>query len=580
MQITDEFKNLSDEQYSQLAAAFKLSDDGFTAILNNLRQWGDIDFADPGLIRKALATDARSVTTNKKVSVEGEDEKVSRLYYGESTLRAETAEKTDTERKGLVKDLEVQGSIQLPSGADALIQAPSTVEGKDTGGLLKQFVADTKGTGNQMQNVMASLIKSGEYNKEDLEKIHQSIVDQNLLAGAKDADKSFEDIYSAAELQVTDPATEAANERLSSIDSTVSTIAGIVAAGKVGEGYLPDVAKQSAQLTKDLIGKSGIVDSWAQLFARGKDENGNAINNEADFKTLYDKLASVQTANDKYIQELEKGRQAAVEKYGEGSTEVAEFDTEIKAATDNAALIAQYLENAAQNYLKNMNQAQQVSNEAVNKLNELSSQNLTSEQTKTETANILTGLADKLQGLNWSPEQIQSYFKDQFAIDLKLDENGEFASKIGDQIKEQVSNLGDTEINAILNIQSISFSSFAKGHNNTPSAIRRVGTMARGSKRGYTINGRPTLTGELGPELVWEPRQNSAYMVGEHGPQFANISKNAVVWNAQQTKKIKKNSKGVSSLGTGARGIHSFGTMAGGNIGGTKISYAIICKIL
>ena len=162
MQITDEFKNLSDEQYSQLAAAFKLSDDGFTAILNNLRQWGDIDFADPGLIRKALATDARSVTTNKKVSVEGEDEKVSRLYYGESTLRAETAEKTDTERKGLVKDLEVQGSIQLPSGADALIQAPSTVEGKDTGGLLKQFVADTKGTGNQMQNVMASLIKSNQ----------------------------------------------------------------------------------------------------------------------------------------------------------------------------------------------------------------------------------------------------------------------------------------------------------------------------------------------------------------------------------------------------------------------------------
>ena len=173
LQITKDFKNLSDEQYSQLAAAFKLSDDSFTAILNNLRQWGDIDFADPGLIRKALATDARSVTTNKKVSVEGEDEKVSRLYYGESTLRAETAEKTDTERKGLVKDLEVQGSIQLPSGADALIQAPITVEGKDTGGLLKQFVADTKGTGNQMQNVMASLIKSGEYNKEDLEKIHQ-----------------------------------------------------------------------------------------------------------------------------------------------------------------------------------------------------------------------------------------------------------------------------------------------------------------------------------------------------------------------------------------------------------------------
>lgn len=110
----------------------------------------------------------------------------------------------------------------------------------------------------------------------------------------------------------------------------------------------------------------------------------------------------------------------------------------------------------------------------------------------------------------------------------------------------------------------------ATGQNNPNSAFHRVGTMARGSRSGYTISGRPTLTGEEGEELVWEPKQNKAYMVGLKGPQFANISKDAVVWNADQTKRIKKNSGSVGQIGTGARGIIPFGTMAGGT-GGLKI---------
>ena len=89
--------------------------------------------------------------------------------------------------------------------------------------------------------------------------------------------------------------------------------------------------------------------------------------------------------------------------------------------------------------------------------------------------------------------------------------------------------------------------------------------MARGSRRGYTISGRPTLTGEEGEELVWEPKRNEAYMVGSKGPQFADISKDAVVWNADQTRRIKKNSGSVGNFGTGARGINNFGTMAGGS---------------
>ena len=99
----------------------------------------------------------------------------------------------------------------------------------------------------------------------------------------------------------------------------------------------------------------------------------------------------------------------------------------------------------------------------------------------------------------------------------------------------------------------------ARGINNT-----HFGTMARGSGHGYTIPGRPTLTGEDGEELVWEPKRNQAYMVGTNGPEFANISKDAVVWNAAQTRQIKKNSGSAGRFGTGSRGINNFGTMAEG----------------
>ena len=564
LQIGKDFKNLSDEQYSQLATAFDLSDDGFTAILNNLRQWGDLDFADPELIRKALAVDDRSILTDKKVSVEGQKDKVSRLYYGQSVLDAEMADKSEEERKNRVRDLEVQGSIRLPSGAEELIKAPSKIDNKDEGGLLKQFVNDTKGTGNQMQNVMAALIKSGEYTKEDLSKVHQAILDQNLLAGATDIDKSFDDIYSNAELEVTDPATETANEHLSTISATVSTIAGIVAAGKINEGYLPDAAKQSGNLYNDLVGQKGKADTWAQLFSKGIDIEGNGVITADKFTEYSNRLQSYAQKNDEYITALKEGRNATTD-----PTKIEEYDAEIKAAETNAKIIAQLLNDAGIHFAQTQTDFSNAVNSVSGKLIEIGGNpNLTQTEQKTLTAGALTDFAKKLESLNFSPEQIQSAFKDNFGIELEL-KNGEFATEIGSQIQEQLNNLGETEINAILNISSISMPAAAKGKNNTPSAIRRVGTMARGSKKhGYTIDGEPTLTGELGPELVWEPKQNSAYMVGENGPQFANLSKNAVVWNAEQTKKIKKNSRSIGTFGTGAKGIHSFGTMAGGNAAG------------
>ena len=158
-------------------------------------------------------------------------------------------------------------------------------------------------------------------------------------------------------------------------------------------------------------------------------------------------------------------------------------------------------------------------------------------------------------------------------LDKLLGENGQTVDIDVNDEKLQELEKEELKIPALAQIVNVSMGKAAafsparaEGQNNPNSAFHRVGTMARGSRSGYTIPGRPTLTGEEGEELVWEPKRNQAYMVGSNGPQFANISKDAVVWNADQTKRIKKNSGSVGAVGTGARGIKPFGTMGKGTL--------------
>lgn len=177
----------------------------------------------------------------------------------------------------------------------------------------------------------------------------------------------------------------------------------------------------------------------------------------------------------------------------------------------------------------------------------------------TQIAASIQQAADVMSQNKMEPEAIaaainQGYGTTLTKDDITTNKNGEVEVNLKkDGLKEQLEGL-----TADVEARITKISAAATGQNN-----HRFGTFAKGSRHGYTIPGRPTLTGEEGEELVWEPRRNQAYMVGTNGPQFANISKDAVVWNAAQTKRIKKNS-GSAYFGTGARGIRNFGTMGGG----------------
>ena len=83
-----------------------------------------------------------------------------------------------------------------------------------------------------------------------------------------------------------------------------------------------------------------------------------------------------------------------------------------------------------------------------------------------------------------------------------------------------------------------------------------LGSAANGARRGRLGpkgKGGLTLTGELGPELVWEPSKSISYITGADGPEMRNLSGDAVVWPADQTKKIMR---------TAANGHNVFGSAA------------------
>lgn len=82
-------------------------------------------------------------------------------------------------------------------------------------------------------------------------------------------------------------------------------------------------------------------------------------------------------------------------------------------------------------------------------------------------------------------------------------------------------------------------------------------SMARGSKIGPNGRGGPTLTGELGTELVWLPNEDESFLVGLYGPEVVDLPSDAVVYPADETRRIVGD--------TIPRGRMRFASMASGS---------------
>lgn len=99
-------------------------------------------------------------------------------------------------------------------------------------------------------------------------------------------------------------------------------------------------------------------------------------------------------------------------------------------------------------------------------------------------------------------------------------------------------------------------------------------SRAKGGRIGPDGNGGPTLTGELGTELVWIPSQSRSFLVGQFGPEMVNLPSEAVVYPADETRRILGDtvplyrynfgsSAAGTDFGSAASGKYSLGRSSG-----------------
>ena len=74
-----------------------------------------------------------------------------------------------------------------------------------------------------------------------------------------------------------------------------------------------------------------------------------------------------------------------------------------------------------------------------------------------------------------------------------------------------------------------------------------VGSYAKGSEN-FHIQPGTALTGEEGPELIWNKEGGYSYLTGENGPEFQNLQPGDRIFNAAETRKILRNSTATGGV--------------------------------
>ena len=534
--------HIPEDQWSNVAKAIGISEEMLTSMLNKGRQFADIDFTNWGEVRHNLETSnagIRGTSTNETGQ--------RKLYVKESSFEASLADANYKPEEYEAKKQEGREKQNLE-----YLKAANEYNAKE----LKTIFKDEMGFAN-LHDLISGLVSTGDFTKDEIQ-------DYAEKAGYEG---DFDSLYNSIAEAIDNPELY---KQTSVLEKISSQIALINAADTTSEKAASDRDKWAAEFYGK-VGEAGkrIVDSEADYFARGRNKDNSSNLSVEEYEATKKSLEAQQAWAEQQASTAEaRAANASTEE------ESAKWQAVADQWRQDAENIGTYLTMGAEAYAK-AQQENQLVQDATQKAVDLNEQNASNEEIK----NAMIESAQKMADAQMKPEEIaaainQSYGTNLGKENVTVDEK---TGKVGitmdeSQLEGLQSQLDNLTANIKGNITDITFNgaALASGQNNPNSAFRRHGTMARGSRKGYTISGRPTLTGEEGEELVWEPKRNEAYMVGSNGPQFANISKDAVVWNAEQTKRIKKNSK-VGNFGTGARGISHFGTMDGGNAGGLKI---------
>ena len=192
-------------------------------------------------------------------------------------------------------------------------------------------------------------------------------------------------------------------------------------------------------------------------------------------------------------------------------------------------------------------------------------------------------LIDALISQGWTAEGIQSYLTTlensgtySFTIDgaeVKLSTE-DAKSKINQLIEDKqamsngettqytVTGPGEASVDHIKAVwdsiprsKSTNYSIYETTYKNTVDNGAGVNGTAHASGSWGVPKTETALVGELGPELIVDPKSSSWYTVGDTGAEFTTIPKGSIIFNHKQTEQLLKN-----GYVTGRGKAHAFGT--------------------
>ena len=283
--ITEIDDNLNPDAYKEVAEALGMSEDFLVSMLNKGRQFGEISFANLKDVRQGLAA-SNSV-------IQGQDKTAGKktLYIKKETLNAELAQAgiaNVKDQRKYRKQLETEQGIKVITEA-----AKIGIEEFQDMGIHSQ------------ESLIAVLDDTGQFTKAEIQAYAEQYAKKDENA-SKFNKEDFDEAFKAHEA-IKDPVSGAQLESLQSLDTTVASIAEMMADNRLEEGHLDNPKAEAAE--KMLFGGKS-ADTEAQRFAIGKNVEGEGISYKEYQKTSKD-LNNFVTESTEYVKKLEEGKQNA-----------------------------------------------------------------------------------------------------------------------------------------------------------------------------------------------------------------------------------------------------------------------------
>ena len=510
--------DFDEDQLDDVADKLNISKDLLVSMIDNARHWSDIDLSDTGdvaaAIREMDTTFEKGGKSFQFADTIAKEAQAAGLNLGEIQDRMD-----ELQASGNIKILDIDDITdpdKIASVTETLIEMKSNLGSIDG----KGFKMNADAIIQQMQQMGRSAEETGE--------ILQAYQDRGWIESGtsdKEAGESWTD-YATKQFAAEDVSNPFA-EMNSSLDEMVQSINDVVLAlGQIPtnldfETNLNDIASQVNTLT--------MADTYSEDDVKKVQDN---INAQRDYINKVKDLASQQ------------GKTELVAECDEALNELDKYETELNKLPDKKETEVTVKTNdkkikSALDEIENLtDEDKEVVIDAV------------AEYRKT---GDLTNLIEIISSL---PPEVQT---DVIAAVFGDDDVNRVKGIIDDTNSKNVNvtatTSGQGAVNALKNaidaissktvtIKAVAQKALGKASGSTAEGTpnRRKQThypsRARGGRLGPNGNGGPTLTGELGTELVWIPSESRSFLVGQYGPEMVDLPSDAVVYPADETRRI------------------------------------------